>query len=207
MTRVAMLAVLAGAVLLAGCSTSSGPGDVEIPDLERTSPERVLAMLTRSYEEMDADGYLDCLAEEFVFYTAEADQNDPSSPLPEDWDKATERIIHENMFGEETDVDRITLTLTNQSIDYNPGADPLDPADDTYSYVEAVDLRVYIPIPGDDLILLATADNMFVFGVDPDEVGPEGETLWEVKEWHDIQYASTRWDEASSWGRVKAMYR
>ncbi len=200
-----------------GCSNPFAPpggggggGGGEASYRDRLSPTDALHNLDTAYEYKNADEYLACLAEDFIFYTAEADQNDPQNPLPEDWDKQIERGIHENMFGDETDVDRITLTLTNQSIDYNSGADPLDPSDDTYAYVEAVDLRVYIPIPGDDLILLATANNMFVFGVDPNEVGPNGETLWEVKEWHDLDERSGSLvsegstAESTSVGRLKA---
>jgi len=188
---VLVLALAAGS--LGGCSNPFSPpeGDpIPNPPPERTSPQNVLLVLTRSYEDMSAQDYLDCLAEEFIFYTAEADQNDPNNPLPEDWDKQTERVIHENMFAEGTDVDRITLTLTNQSIDFIPGPDPEDPLDDRYAYVEAVDLRVFIPIPGDDLILLATANNMFVFQIDPNELSSEGEPLWEIVEWHDLDERS-----------------
>lgn len=218
-TRILTMLVALGLVVAVagGCSNPFAPpgggdgggGGGEASYRDRLTPADVLHNLDTAYEYKNADEYLACLAEEFIFFTAEADQNNPEEPLPEDWDKQTERLIHENMFGDNSDVDRITLTLTNQGIEYDQGQDPEDPMDDRYSYVEAVDLRVYIPIPGDDLILLATANNMFVFGIDPNEVGPNGETLWEVKEWHDLDErrggqveGSTA--ESTSVGRLKA---
>jgi hypothetical protein len=211
-TTMLVLALTVAAWGLGGCNPFApditDPSDPEPPP-ERTTPENVLEVLRRSYVDMSAQDYLDCLAEEFIFYTAEADQNDPDNPLPEDWDKQTERTIHENMFADDTDIDRITLTLTNQGIEYDPGADPVSELDDRYSHVEAVDLRVYIPIPGDDLILLATANNMFVFRVDPNEVSSEGEILWEIIEWHDLDDRSGSpapegsTTELASFGRIK----
>jgi hypothetical protein len=217
-TRVLTILVALGLTLslAGGCSNPFAPpggggggGGGEASYRDRLSPGDVLHNLDTAYEYKNAEEYLACLAEDFIFYTAEADQNNPEEPLPEDWDKQTERIIHENMFGEDTDVDRITLTLTNQGIEYDPGADPVSELDDRYSYVEGVDLRVYIPIPGDDLILLATANNMFVFQVDPNEVGPNGENLWEVKEWHDLDDARRAipgQDDPLSVGRLKAEF-
>ncbi len=194
-TTMLVLVLALGVWGLSGCTNPfappPGPPEDPEPPPERTNPENVLEVLRRSYVDMSAQDYLDCLAEEFIFYTAEADQNDPNNPLPEDWGKQMERVIHENMFADDTDVDNITLTLTNQSIDFDPGADPLDPADDTYGYVEGVDLRVNIPIEGGDyLTLLATANNKFVFQVDPNEVSSEGEILWEIIEWHDLDERS-----------------
>ena len=220
-TRILAILMALGLMLTAagGCSNPFAPtggggggGGGEASYRDRLTPGDVLHNLDTAYEYMNDEEYLDCLAEEFLFHTAVADQEDPLNPLPEDWDKQTERLIHQNMFGDETDVDRITLTLTNQGIEYDSGFDPEDPTDDRSSYVEAVDLRVYIPITGDDLILLATANNMFVFGIDPNEVGPNGETLWEVKEWHDLD-ERTRDSvpeggapELTSVGRLKARF-
>ncbi len=181
---------------------------VEEPEYpERTTPENCLARLAAAYENMNLYAYLDCLAEDFVFHTAEADQNDPNSPLPPDWDKEEERTIHENMFGPDSDVARITLDLSTQTSEFDPGADPGSTADDTWDYVEAIDLRLLIPLPDDYLIYLATADQRFLLQVDPDKVGQGGEDLWEIVEWWDVEERAGERVEDSTWGSIKAMYR
>ncbi len=185
-----------GALLVAvgGCwNPFAPPDDPDPPDphpasyVIRSQPDSVLHNLTTAYVYRNAREYLDCLAEEFLFHPSEADQGDPSNPLPETWGKLTEQDIHENMFGEGSDVDRITLTLTHISDAFSAGASPDSTYDDTWEFQEGVDLRVIIPIPGDELILLATADQLFVFQVDPHEVGPQGQDLWEVRDWWDLQ--------------------
>ncbi len=180
----------------------------------RLTPEDVLHNLTTAYEYMNAEEYLLCLAEEFMFLTAEADQNDPNEPLPPDWGKQVEREIHENMFGDESDVDRITLDLTDGPIEFVPGPFPDETYDDVWMYTEEVDLRVFIPLPDDELMYLATADNMFTFQIDldPGQVGPNGEPLWEIIEWEDLEEragAVHRGDpdtEITSVGRIKSRY-
>ena len=220
--NLALLTVLAILlVALGGCwnpfappdGDGNGNGDPETYRY-RLTPEDVLHNLRTAYVYMNAEEYLLCLAEEFMFLTAEADQNDPSNPLPADWDKQAERDIHLNMFGDGSNVDRITLNLTDRNIEFVPGPFPDQTDDDTWRYTEEVDLRVFIPLPDDDLIYLATADNMFTFRVDPDpgQVGPNGEPLWEIIEWEDLDLRAAgalRRDpdiEISSVGRIKSRY-
>ncbi len=220
--RASALLIVFGIVLasLGGCwnpfAPSGGGNGHEHPPAtyrDRTSSENVLHNLTTAYEYMNATEYLDCLAEEFLFHPSEADQGNPDNPLPETWGKMTEQDIHENMFGEGSDVDRITLTLTEMSSAFSAGASPDSTYDDTWEFQEGVDLRVFIPIPGDELILLATADQLFVFQVDPHEVGAQGQDLWEVIDWWDLQEDQPGRAlrpgpgvEAVSFGRLKSMY-
>jgi hypothetical protein len=145
----------------------------------RTTPENVIHNLNTSYEEMDADEYLDCLAEDFIFFLNPEDITaDPT--LPEYWDKNEEEVIHQNMFGEGSDVEGITLVFTHDTAVWDP-VDPGDPEDDLWTYVEDIDLRVQLP---PDLTLHAAAPAEFLFRVDPDEYGPDGEILWEIwKQW------------------------
>jgi len=171
----------------------------------RSTPESVLEKLRLAYGNMDLEPYLDCLAEDFLFYTSEADQGDPGNPLPEFWDRATEETIHANMWGEETDVDRITLLMAEISSEFDEGDDPVSIADDRWTFLMHAHLRVYIPIPGDELILLVTSDQEFVLQVDPDEVGAMGEALWEIVEWREID--SGHMYEDATWGGIKALYR
>jgi hypothetical protein len=177
----------------------------EYPD--RTTPGGVIEKLRLAYVSMDAAAYLDCLAGDFVFHTAEEDQNDPQNPLPETWGWSDEYTIHGNMFGPGTDVDRIILALTNEDVTHDPGTDPEDPSDDTYEYLVSSDLRVYIPITGDDLILLATSDQRFLLRVDPDEQGAGGATLWEIVEWRDDVYYGSKRSEEQTWGAIKGLFR
>jgi hypothetical protein len=170
----------------------------------RSSPENVLRKLNLAYVRMDAEAYLDCLAEDFLFYLNPEDVTDDPS-LPEYWAKAEETTIHGNMFGEGTNVEGIELLFEHDTEDHDPG-DPGDPLDDLWTYREDYDLLVHIP---PSLTLHADSPSDFVFRVDPDETGPGGTLLWEILEWHDLQdiWASGPDREMGSWGNIKAMWR
>jgi hypothetical protein len=145
----------------------------------RTSPQNVIYNLYTSYVYMNATEYLNCLAEDYLFFLNPADLTE-FPELPEYWDKAEERKIHENMFGEDTNVDGITFVFTHDTAvwDDNGTGDPLD---DMWTYREDIDLRVQLP---PDVTLHAHAPAEFLFRVDPDETGPDGEILWEIwRQW------------------------
>jgi ketosteroid isomerase-like protein len=174
----------------------------------RSSPRNVIRKLVLAYERMDAEAYLDCLAENFVFFLNPDDVNeDPEHPLPEHWNKAEEETIHWNMFGEDTVVEGISLVLTPLSETFDEG-NPADPLDDTWTLLEAVDLRVHVP-PG--LMLLATTPSEYVIGVDPDDAGYGGVAFWEITTWLDLSgWSDGRSDPAVehvSWTGIKALYR
>jgi hypothetical protein len=210
------LAAIVG-VPVVGCWNPFAPeggGDtppVVVQYKPRTSPANVVYNLNTAYKWMNADEYLACLAEDFVFTLNPDDVNDPENPLPETWGKQEERDIHERMFADTTNVDRISLTLTNISIDFDQGEDPYSQDDDRYTHVEGTDLRVVVG----DWTFLANADQEFVFQIDPDETGQDGEILWEIVEWTDkkmptLKVGSDGVGEAVqplSFGRFKAMYR
>ena len=198
-----LLCALAGAVLW-GCTSSSDPDLPDpLPYPLRTSPENLLARFEWAYENEDREVYLDCLADSFTFYLNEDDwTNDPT--LPRFWRLSEEDTIHTHMFAEAGDVDRIMLTLTMTSVD--TVSVPDDGGRGTgWEYTEAVDLRVFVGTT----IYLATTPQAFIIRVDPDEVGPEGETLYEMWAWYDLEYADggARSGEESTWGSIKALYR
>jgi len=193
-----------------GCSSTSGPGEIDQPDHQepvtyepRTSPENVLLNLIAAYEDMNAPRYLECLAEDFTFYTSEQAQAEVPN-LPESWDKTTEVIIHEEMMGQDSPVSSIDLEMQPASDPVEiPGPLPADPVE--WQYTCTVDLRVREPI---DLVFFATAPSVFLFRIDPDEVGAGGESLWEIVEWYDLN-DEARGDSPvlpTSWGAIKAMY-
>jgi ketosteroid isomerase-like protein len=159
----------------------------------RTSAANVLRKLNIAYERMDAEAYLDCLAEDFIFFLNPDDLTDYPE-LPEYWDKVEEATIHGNMF----------VSVSEQ---FDQG-DPGDPTDDTWVYLESVDLRMQLP---PDLTLLVQVPQQFTLGVDPEETGLGGELLWEITRWHDISAEAGRYQEPmvehASWGLIKAMYR
>ncbi len=174
----------------------------------RENPQDVIHNLKTAYVHMDADEYLDCLAEDFVFFLNPEDLlADPT--LPEYWGKAGEEEIHVNMFGEgDPHVERIELVFTHEDDVWDDG-DPGDPLDDLWTYREDIDLRVYLP---EDLILWAEARAEFLFRVDPDEVGPGGEILWEIWNQWDLSVTEKRGGSGSSEDRtsltqLKAMFR
>jgi hypothetical protein len=201
-------------IALAGCwnpfapdTGGNGPPPQPVEYKLRTSPQNVIHNLATSYTRMDASRYLDCLAEDYIFFLNPDDIDDPEHPLPEYWDKAEERTIHENMFGDGTDVEGVTLVFTHSDAVWHEG-DPGDPLDDLWTYIEAIDLRVQLP---PDLTLHAEAPAEFLFRVDPDEVGPDGEILWEIwKQWDrssDGRNDPGEPDGRISLSRLKAMYR
>jgi hypothetical protein len=207
----ALTALVGAAIAWAGCSSSStGPNPEPTDQLvykPRTCPESVLHNVHKAYENMDAEAYLDCLAEDYVFYLNPDDvDEDPEHPLPEWWDKIEERVIHENMFGKYTDVEGATLVFTHMSQSCDQGQDSIDPLDNLWTFIEGVDLRVQLP---PDLTLFADAAGEFLFRVDPDSTGPNGEVLWEIlRQWDgSTDGRGFRASHESSWGSIKAMFR
>jgi hypothetical protein len=170
----------------------------------RSTPANTILKLRLAYERMDAEAYLACLAEDFVFHLNPQDVID-NPELPESWDKAEEDTIHARMFGEGTNVDSLALWLEHDAESHEPG-DPSDPTDDLWTYREDYDIRLHIP---PDLTLWAISPSDFVLQVDPAETGPGGALLWEIVEWYDLPYEGRSGPRAedASWGRIKALYR
>lgn len=207
---VVLLAVLA--LSLAGCSLFAPPGGGDPPGddgsyKDRITCENVLHNLARSYERMESEEYIDCLADTFTFWLNEDDViADPE--LPWYWDLAMESAIAHNMLDEGTAILSIQLTLTQFGDEEEiPAEDPADPS--SWLYVETVDLWVNLP---DDFRYRADSAARFKFSVDPNEVGPNGETLWEIAKWEDIgiEGRPTIGDDPAeeiSLGRLKAAFR
>ncbi len=89
------------ALLLAGCSTSTGPEfppEEDVHYFARTAPDSVIANLRLAYEDRHLDQYLDCLAEDFTFYPS-AHTLEQNEWIPNSWGKTEERQIHRSMFG------------------------------------------------------------------------------------------------------------
>ena len=212
--RLAVLALLAVfACVLGGCWNPFAPpgggggGDTSADYRVRTSPENVLHNIRTAYEYKNAFEYLDCLSEDFTFYPHEDDVNDPEANIPPEWYKADETLMHNNMFDDNSNVDSITLTLTDRNVVHEVG-DPQDPSDDVYIYIENVDLRVN---QSGGLTLAATTPSEFRFRIDIDQTGPNGETLWEIFKWYDLGDRGARGsqdpeEERMSLSQLKARY-
>ena len=199
----AFLMVLVGA-LAGGCwqpTDNGGPDDP--PEWElRDTPQHVLDNLVKAYKNKDAVHYLDCLAEDFIFFVNPDELAGHPELEPGSWGKAEERGIHEQMFGTEGDhADRIELTLSQIG-------DPIQvepfPGGILWQYRQAVDLRITIAA----MTYLASAPSLFEFRIDEDEVGPNGETLWEIISWYDLapsQRGGSR--QSRTWSSIKALFR
>jgi len=168
--------------------------------LLRTTPVNAVEKFRQAYAAMDGFAVLECFADTFSFWLNPADLQDPGNPLPESWDLADESTITWNMFGPDTNINSVYLTLSQFG---DPVQIPAPAgADSGWAYVYSVDLFVYLP---NDLTLWGNASARFELFVDPDETGPAGETLWEIARWYDIDDPYRV--EESSWGSIKAMYR
>ncbi len=201
MAVVALLTLVG--MMLWGCNQPTDNGGDPDPDdwALRTSPQNVLENLISAYENKDVEHYVDCLAADFTFWMNEQEVIDHPEYLPGYWDKASERQIHEAMFGE-GGAETITLTLTQvgDPVEIEP-PHPGDPVH--WEYSESVDLRVHVHENGVPTTYWATAPSKFEFRIDEDQVGPSGETLWEIVNWHDEPGGR---ESRSSWGSIKALY-
>jgi hypothetical protein len=183
------LGALALAAIIAGCSSSStGPDEIDETPL-RTSPGGVLLQLKQAYEAMDYDQFMDCLADSFVFHLSESAINDDEW-VPDSWGRAIEDTVHMRMFGEvevapQDSLYQVTLSMAVEDSVHSPGADTLSTDDDRWTIRVDACVRFWFP---NDLQRLADCDQEFIIGIDPDEVGPDGEPLFEVLEWEDIDW-------------------
>ena len=205
-TTTAFVCVLTIAALtLGGCSTGTGPDPIPGPEYrDRLTPEDVLYNMELAYEEMDVEEYLDCLAVDFIFYPDERDVQNPELEIPPEWYKTDERMMHEHMFGEGSDVESISLTMTVSSLVYDYGI-PEDPEDDTCTCVVDVDLRVSVV----SMTYVATGGSSYDMRIDQDQTGPGGAHLWEIYLWYELGDSGRGGSSAreeSSWGSVKALY-
>jgi len=207
----ALIGAVALTLSIAGCSSSGpeidDPGDTS-PYRLPTSPDSVIYNMTVAYTAMDVDGYLACLADSFVFHLNPADVHDPDNPLPAYWRKGEEETIHKNMFADDSDVVSVNLTLTTTHVDSMPGPAPRSDGD-RWLYREAVDLRVTVTDVPENATYHAAAPVEFLFRIDPNEVGPHEEQLWEIIEWWDVFDVERPGElvEYTSWGSIKALYR
>ena len=206
-TIVALICVVScAAVFVGGCSSPPAPPEFSPgPEFrDRTSPENVMYNLELAYEEMNAEEYLDCLSVDFIFYPDENDVQNPDLEIPAEWYKTDEADLHENMFGDGSDVESISLILTEIDVQYEEG-NPQDPLDDIYVYTEGVDLRVNLY---GGLTYLATENSEFWMRVDTDQQGSGGELFWEIYRWYELGGRRGSGDrEDVTWGAIKAVYR
>ena len=160
--------------------------------------------LELAYEEMNAEEYLDCLSVDFIFYPCQSDVQNPDLEIPAEWYKTDEADLHENMFGDGSDVESISLILTEISVEYLEGI-PADSLDDIWVYTEGVDLRVNLY---GGLTFLATENSEFWMRVDTDQQGSGGEPSSEIYTWYELGgRRGSGYREVQSWGSIKAMYR
>jgi hypothetical protein len=198
------LLALTGA-LLWGCShptDNEGPPDLPYP--LRSSPDSLMVQFVWAYNNTDLDVYLDCFADSMVFYLNPDEVAGNPELEPGYWRKAVEDTIHAHMFGDGAmSADGIELTLTTTAVDTVSVPDGRGVG---WEYTEAVDLRLYID---GGWTFWATAPSVFVIRQDPDDVGPNGEPLYEIWEWREIDHFMRDGVRAvqSSWGSIKALYR
>ena len=200
--KISAVLLVAAVLAAAGCSSTASPEDTDARLYPaRSSPDSVLAKLRLAHERRDVAAYVDCLAEDFIFYLSIADCAQDTT-LPESWDRDQERDVAEAMFDAAGIVDSIFLDLTTLSAVLNPGADPQDPTDDVWEHQEDVDLEI------------VTDDGSSYFSTDPIEFDfrrdltarADGDSLWEIIEWRDL--GATCPDSCGvvySWTAIKLM--
>jgi len=186
----------------AGSSGAPGPLNRSSRYPLRDSPANALEKLRQAYELMDPVAYLDCLAEDLLFYVNPEDLIDNPS-WPPYWFKPDEASMHYNMFGAGTSIEYITLSFdqVGEPIEH-PGPDPGQPSE--WEYHENYDLTLHY---FDGLTIISEAGAVFLLHVDPSESGPSGEDLWEVVNWWDVERFEVSPVESSSWAAIKALFR
>ncbi len=190
-------ALIATALGLSGCSSGcTCPDEVEDIYPARTSPQNVIEKLRLAYVNMDADAYVDCLADDFTFHVNPRIAGNPDLDVPETWDRTFEETIHRAMFAENSSAERVALTLTTVSKEWNE-------SDGLWRYTEAPDVRVTVT---GDLTFYANSPQRFVLAIDEDRTGRDGEELWAIVEWHDLEESWTRPGEDSTWSSIKWLW-
>ena len=164
----------------------------------------MLLNVVRAYGERDLDEYLDCMSEDFKFHFTEEDQQGWPE-LPPWFYKSDEQQVHENMFGDEGDVESISLVLVVASVEAIPAAVGRGAARDVVVIRADTDLRVNL-IGG--VTYMATNSQDFYFRTVLDWDGRDGRALWEMFEWHDLE---EEWDdgaraEEAGWGGIKYFF-
>jgi hypothetical protein len=204
MARPAAIVVLLALIgaSIGGCIfTADDDTPVDDPGPLRSSPDSLIAQLQWAYNNMDLDTYLDCFADSMAFYmTPEDAEHFP----PGHWGRAVEDTIHRRMFAETRDhTYDVELQLTTTAIDTVsvPGGRGRGVG---WAYTEAVDLRLHVG----EIIYWATGPSLFVVRQDPDDVGPDGETLYEIWEWHETspgEQGGVR-VQMRTWAAIKALF-
>jgi hypothetical protein len=184
------MALASLALLVSGCSdTCTCPEDVDAfayPD--QSTPDNVLEKLEMAYENMDADAYVECLAEEFIFFL-NPDDVGANPSLPPYWDKAEERMIVWHMFADTTAIGSIDLTLTIVSRDSVAGQD-------LWEYEVDVDLTVEA-----GATYISSGMSLFVMRRSPDHF----ETTWQIVEHHDLGEDEIQ-RESTTWTTIKLVF-
>ncbi len=160
-----------------------------------------MAQFVWAYENMDLEAYLDCMADSLVFYLDPDEVENNPELEPGYWSKAVEETIHARMFDGTAGASSISLTLTTTGIDTVSIPDGLGRGVG-WEYTKAVDLRVYVD---GGWTFWASHPSVFVIRQDPDDVGPEGETLYEIWEWREVRYLQR--GQSMTWGAIKSLYR
>jgi len=199
--RASVLFVTAGLVAV-GCSSTTGPDPADVPGYpERTSPENVIAKFEAAYEAMDAEEYLDCLSEDFVFFVNPGDTQG-WQPLPESWDRAVEDTVAWRMFRESSGIDSIRVWMTPEGDPEEvPGQGPGDPSSWRYTY----DATVSVHLP-QDIWFYADCRAVLIVRPDADDLVRDGRQLWEIAEHHDFDESLRGSREMPSWSRIKAYF-
>lgn len=103
------------------------------------------------------------------------------------------------MFSESSGIDSIRVWLTQHGDPEELPGEPGDPS--SWRYTEEAIVRIYFP---PDLYVWADAEEIFLVRPDEDDTGRNGEELWEICEWHDLDDTWGRGREMPSWSRIKA---
>ena len=122
----------------------------------------------------------------------------PSWPAP--WYLPLEHDIHIEMFeGGLADDAMLDLAQADPPEEV-PGGSP--------SWLLRVNytLQLHVWISGGWSWIPAMGGSEFTISPDPDETGPEGETLWDVAVWRDGEWFQSS-VERFTWGRIKSLYR
>ena len=212
-----LMAVAVFALLMTGCSESTGGDPDPDPYLARTSPDNVLNNFQVAWRTRNIGRYSQLLAEDYRFYFD--NETRTHMGLPPYWTTAEESTQVGNLFNSQQ-VAGIYIALKWPLGTAHPATEP---GRENWVYLDVLDVLLEVDLtPTTDLpegVTLQVDDQKqrYYFRRGKTEPAAPGDTLFYLTEWRDYGSGSgylsnsgvsrPTTSESSTWGGIKAIFR